>query len=56
MTTNTTFSQRTTVIKACQAVSNKLSKYYSKTEDSDKTMYNFVNILDITQKLNLYKA
>ena len=32
MTINTAFSQRTTAIKACQTTSNKLSKYYSKTE------------------------
>ena len=56
MTINTIFLQCTTEIKACQAASNKLSKYYSKTENSNETMYNLVNILDLTQKLSLYKA
>ena len=55
MITNTVFLQRAIVIKAYQAVSNKLSNYWSKTEDSNKTIYNLVNILDLTQKLNFYK-
>ena len=56
MTKNTIFSQYTTVIITSQAASNKFSKYYSKTKDSNETMYNFDNILDLTQKLNLYKT
>ena len=50
------FLQYVTVIKICQAISNKLSKYYSKTKDSNEIMYNLVNILDFMQKLSFYKA
>ena len=54
-TTNTVFLQRTTVIKTCQAILNKFSKYYSKIKDSNETLYNLVNILNFTQRLNIYK-
>ena len=48
ITTNTVLLQRTIVIKVCQTVSNKLSKYYSKIEDSNEIIYNLINILDFT--------
>ena len=56
MMINTIFLQRATVIKVCQATLNKLSKYYSKTEDSNEIIYNLINIFDLTQKWNLYKT
>ncbi len=44
------------VIKICNKVSTKLAKYYSKTKELNNTSYNFVNILDFTQKVSLYKS
>ncbi len=44
------------VIKICNKVSTKLAKYYSRTKKLDDTLYNLVNILDFTQKINLYKS
>jgi len=43
------------VIKICNKVLTKLAKYYSRIEELDNILYNFVNILDFTQKVNLYK-
>jgi len=43
------------VLKICNKVSTKLAKYYLKTKKLDNTLYNFVNILDFTQKVSLYK-
>jgi len=48
-------SSKKIVIKASRKASNKLSKYYSKIEGSEETLYNLANILDSTQKLSLYK-
>ena len=42
-------------IKTCNKVSTKLAKYYSRIKELEKILYNFVNMLDFTQKLNLYK-
>jgi len=50
---NACFS-KTLVIKACELISTKLAKYYSKTKNKNELIYNFVIILDFTQKLNLY--
>ena len=55
MTINIAFLQRATVIKACQTVLNKLWKYYSKTKNLNEIIYNFVDILNLTQKLNFKK-
>ena len=41
---NITFLHCTIVIKACQATLNKLSKYYSKTKDWKKIIYNIIYI------------
>ncbi len=43
------------ILKACKKVSTKFLKYYSKTKKLNKILYNFVNILNSTQKLNFYK-
>jgi len=43
------------VIKACELTFTKLAKYYSKIENKGELIYNFVMILDSTQKLNLYR-
>jgi len=41
-------SLREIIIKACKKVSTKLVKYYSKTKELDKMLYNLVNILNST--------
>jgi hypothetical protein len=43
------------VIKICNKVSTKFTKYYLRTKELNNILYNFVNILDFTQKINLYK-
>ncbi len=43
------------VLKACNKVSTKLAKYYLKTKELDNILYNFVNILNLMQKVSLYK-
>ncbi len=43
------------VIKICNKISTKLAKYYLRTKELDDTLYNLVNILNFTQKINLYK-
>jgi len=43
------------VLKICNKASTKFAKYYLKIKELDNTLYNFVNILDSTQKINLYK-
>ncbi len=43
------------ILKACNKASTKLAKYYSKTKKLNDTLYNFVDILDLTQKISLYK-
>jgi len=48
-------SSKEIVIKACNKVSTKLVKYYSKTKELDKTLYNLANILNSTQKLKREK-
>jgi len=48
-------SLREIIIKACKKASTKLVKYYLKTKEFDKILYNLVNILNSTQKLSLYK-
>jgi len=45
-----------TVIKICNKVSTKLAKYYSRTKELNNTLYDLVNILNLTQKINLYKS
>jgi predicted nucleic acid-binding protein len=43
------------VTRTCNKVSKKLAKYYSKIKELNNTLYNFVNILNSTQKLSFYK-
>ncbi len=43
------------ILKVCKKASTKLAKYYSKIEKLNKMLYNFINILNFTQKLSLYK-
>ncbi len=51
-----TCSSSAVIVKTCKKVSIKLTKYYVKIKDSDKTIYNLANILNSTMKLNLYKT
>ena len=51
---NACFS-KTLIIKACELTFTKLAKYYSKIKNKDELIYNLVMILDLTQKLNLYR-
>ncbi len=44
------------VIKICNKVSTKFAKYYLRTKELNNTLYNLVNILDFTQKVNFYKS
>jgi len=39
---------KTLVIKVCELIFTKLAKYYSKIDDKDKLIYNFVIILNST--------
>ncbi len=39
---------RDIVFKACNKVSTKLAKYYSKIKELDNILYNLVNILNFT--------
>jgi len=43
------------VTRACNKVLTKLAKYYSKTKETNNTLYNLVNILNSTRKLSFYK-
>ncbi len=43
------------ILKACKKALTKFVKYYSKTKEFNKILYNFVNILNSTQKLSFYK-
>jgi len=43
------------VLKTCNKASTKLAKYYLRTKELNNILYNFVNILNSTQKVNLYK-
>jgi len=43
------------ILKSCKKTSTKLVKYYLKTKKFNRILYNFVNILNSTQKLSLYK-
>jgi len=36
------------VLKACNKVSTKFAKYYSKTKELNNILYNLINILDLT--------
>jgi len=43
------------ILKACKKTWTKFVKYYLKIEKLNKILYNLVNILNFTQKLNFYK-
>jgi len=51
-----TYSSSAVIIKTCKKVSIKLAKYYVKIKDNNEIIYNLVNILNSTMKLNLYKT
>ncbi len=51
-----TCSSSAIIVKTCEKVSIKLTKYYVKIKNSNETIYNFANILNSTMKLNLYKT
>jgi len=44
------------VIKIYNKALTKFAKYYLRIKELDNMLYNFVNILDFTQKVNLYKS
>ncbi len=50
------YSSKDIVLKICNKALTKFAKYYSKTKELDNMLYNFVNILNSTQKINLYKS
>jgi len=52
---NNVYFSKVFVIKACELINTKFAKYYSKIENKDELIYNFVIILDSIQKLNLYQ-
>jgi len=43
------------VTRVCNKVLTKLAKYYLKIKELNSILYNFINILNFTQKLSLYK-
>jgi hypothetical protein len=45
---NNAYFSKTLVIKACELTFAKLAKYYFKTKNKDKLIYNLVIILDFT--------
>ena len=51
-----TCSSSAIIVKTCEKVSIKLTKYYVKIKNSNETIYNFANILNSTMKLDLYKT
>ena len=50
------YSSKDIVLKICNKALTKFAKYYSKIKELDNMLYNFVNILNSTQKINLYKS
>jgi len=44
------------VIKICNKTLTKFAKYYSRIEELNNILYNLINILNFTQKVNLYKS
>ena len=44
------------IVKVCETINQKLSKYYFKIEDKDDLIYNFVNILNSIMKTNIYEV
>jgi hypothetical protein len=38
---------KTLIIKACELIFTKLAKYYSKTKNKDKLIYNLAIVLDL---------
>ncbi len=53
--TNYSCSLREIILKICKKVLTKFVKYYSKTKEFNKILYNFINILNFIQKLSFYK-
>ncbi len=46
--TNYSYSLREIILKVCKKASTKLAKYYSKTKELNRMLYNLVNILNST--------
>ncbi len=44
------------IIKICNKVLTNLAKYYLRTKELDNTLYNLINNLNFTQKVNFYKS
>jgi len=53
--TNYSCFLREIILKVCKKSLTKLVKYYLKTKELNKILYNFINILNSTQKLSFYK-
>ena len=53
--TNYSCFLREIILKACKKASTKLVKYYLKTKELNKILYNLAYILNSTQKLSFYK-
>ncbi len=43
------------MLKICKFFLTKFVKYYLKTEEFNRILYNFINILNSIQKLSFYK-
>ena len=43
------------VTRACNKISTKFAKYYSKTKELNNILYNLINILNSMQKSSFYK-
>ena len=43
------------IVKVCETINQKLSKYYFKIENKNDLIYNFVNILNSIMKTNIYE-
>ena len=48
-------SNKNLIIKVCEKVELKLSKYYIKIVDKNDTIYDIVMILNFIQKISLFK-
>jgi len=53
--TNYSYFLKEIILKACKKASTKFAKYYLKTKELNKILYNLINILNSTQKLSFYK-
>jgi hypothetical protein len=52
---NNACTSQALVVQACKLAFTKLAKYYFKMKSKDELIYNFIMILNSTQKLKLYQ-